>query len=170
MGARVSPVRVYAKEKRVRLGKCKNAIVLPRTNTLCVIFAPFPFAQDGHTSLAPHPPEKRPSVCAGVFCYGRVGFTQTISLSSQSFFLSVCEHSLHYSRGGVASVCHTRPRRCVPQAGRCKSILPRPHFAAHPLTRRTLLTCALRPAAERCRARRQSPESPPHHETRRCLI
>jgi hydroxyacyl-ACP dehydratase HTD2-like protein with hotdog domain len=110
---------------------------------------------DGHTSLAPHPLRKK----SRVFCYGRVGFTQTISLSSQSFFLCVCKSILYIIHEVVESASLSVTAKTL-------SHRQDAHFSETALCsrRRTLiLTCGqpLKGAVPR-----QSPAVPRSHETR----
>jgi hypothetical protein len=89
---------------------------------------------DGHTSLAPHPPEKKgPSVPAS-FVMGVWALLKLLAFHlSQSFFLSVCKSILYIIHevvaGKSASVCQGQD--VVPQAGRRL----RTHFAETALCR-----------------------------------
>jgi hypothetical protein len=91
---------------------------------------------DGHTSLAPHPPEKKgPSVPAS-FVMGVWALLKLLAFHlSHSFCLSAKAFSTLFTRWytvgkSVARVCLSGPRRCPTSKPVLEPILPRPHFAA----------------------------------------
>jgi hypothetical protein len=90
---------------------------------------------DGHTSLAPHPPEKKgPSVPAS-FVMGVWALLKLLAFHlSHSFCLSAKAFSTLFTRWytvwkSVARVRLSRPRRSLTSKPALEPILPRPHFA-----------------------------------------
>lgn len=98
LGARAFHHRVCVRKRvRLLLGKCKNA-VLARTNTLCVIFGPFPFARWAHVTGTASTEKKGPSVPAS-FVMGVWALLKLLAFHlSHSFYLSAKAFSTLFTR------------------------------------------------------------------------